>query len=260
MPVTNAIETEAQLYKALLKALRPNFEGNSKLGKSVLHVLIDDPRIKMNFGELLTDGTFRNNLAEKIDIEWGVKFARVEVSTERDPERDYVVAIDRVAYYNVSPLATATTPHTKVVKLATIAIAGGPGNGSLLQDVYELNSQEIAKLPGGKCNIGAGRTHMLTPGALHTNHIVVDDSELSPEYEQNKYVSRSHAHIMFSPQYGFLLCADERGTRAAGKRTYVTSNGIKTEMTSPLQQHLLKDGDIITLSKKVNLIFNIVNK
>ena len=254
----NAIDTEDQLIKGLLKAMRPMLQGNHSLSHSVLHVLIDNIELKMSFNEILSDGTFRDKLAEKISDEWGVEFANIEIETKRDPDAEYVTAIDQVAYYRITtaePKSREDVIDTPTVPMrATITVLAGGGNGSLKQEVYELNGMEILELPGGQCNIGAGDKR----NNIQRNHIVINDSEQDSEYERNKFVSRSHAHIKFSPKAGFLFYADERGLRIHGKRTQVTSHSQLKEFTNTFMSHQLKDGDIITLGKAVNLQFNLI--
>lgn len=258
----NAIDTEDKLYRSILNALRPHFQGGKTLNKSLLCVLVDDIHLKMTFSESINDGTFSAKLKERIYTEWGIEFAKIEVSTTRYDDLEYAPAIDGMIYYYVAPY----DPNKKsverpkdIVKHATISVYAPTGYGSLKQNRYILHAQEVSRLPGGQCNIGAGNSCNIG-GIMRTNHIAIDDAETSPEFERNKYVSRAHAHIKYDPRMGFILFADKRGLKISGKRTQVLTGDVKKELTSTFMYHILHDGDIIILSKNVSLIFNTINQ
>jgi hypothetical protein len=73
--------------------------------------------------------------------------------------------------------------------------------------------------------------------------------------ERNKYVSRSHAHIGFSDQFGFYLQVEKDGTRLMGKRTRIFRGDEKIECDNPQVKVPLQSGDQIELGKAVVLNF-----
>ena len=267
---TGAIDAEDKFQKALLKALEPKVRGNKTVTRSTLTVLIEHDELAMAFGEIISDGSVAQALEEKFDVEWGVKFAAVKVTTQRKDDLTYIPAIDGAVYYNIKapgvniPGNSDNSDTTKPKKpagpslRATISVLEGSGNGSLAQDSYELDGNKILEMTNARMNIGAGTKHRLNGGRFRVNHIVISDDPASPEFNQNKYVSRAHAHISYDSKRGFLFYVDPNGTRVAGKRTWIFRDEHEIEVNNVEFPQILKDGDLIVLSKSVYLEFKII--
>lgn len=146
----------------------------------------------------------------------------------------------------------------EVHKKASISIFGN--SGSLLKDEYILSSDEMREVSVPVYNIGAGEFPQV-PTGYRQNHIAIDDNPNSPMVEKNKYVSRKHAHIGFSDEFGFYLQVEIDGTRLMGKRTRIFRGEKIIEMDNPQAKEALQDGDLIELGKAVTLrYFEIKNK
>lgn len=137
-----------------------------------------------------------------------------------------------------------------VHKKASISIFGS--SGSLLKDEYILSSDEMREKSIPVYNIGVGECPQL-PTGYRQNHIAIDNNPNSPMIEKNKYVSRKHAHIGFSDEFGFYLQVELDGTRLVGKRTRIFRGEKIIEMDNPQAKVTLQDGDLIELGKAVVL-------
>lgn len=124
--------------------------------------------------------------------------------------------------------------------------------GSLVDGEYFLSVDDMKNRRITAYNIGSGRFPKLKSG-FRENHIAIDDNPDSPMIEQNKYVSRMHAHIGFSERFGFYLQVEIDGTRLMGKRTRIFRGLEVIECDSPNVKNYLKDNDIIELGKAVKL-------
>ncbi|MCQ2288308.1 MAG: hypothetical protein MJZ74_04355 [Muribaculaceae bacterium] len=262
----DAISAEKDIINMAFKALKKKFAGNRHVGKTVLHIFIEHPEIIAVLNEDIAEGVITHKLAEKFDIELGIKFARIEMTTQRNDALSYIEVEPGTMHYATTLLdapkpgtkpdtGTTEPPKPKHMR-ATMRVLEREGYGSLMQDVYELDSEQIYAMPRHRCNVGAGKSHK-TANGTHTNHIAIDDNAQSPEYENNKYVSRTHAHIGFLPSKGFVLYGNARGLRMAQKRTQIIRDNI-IEVNSTTMPYQLLDGDVIVLSKHVSLLFNII--
>lgn len=140
--------------------------------------------------------------------------------------------------------------QTFVNAKAIISIFGDAG--SLLKDEYVLSSEEMREKKMTAYNIGAGEFPQV-PKGYRQNHIAIDDDPNGTMIEKNKYVSRMHAHIGFSENFGFYLQVERDGTRLMGKRTRIFRGEQKIELDNPIAKEPLQDGDLIELGKAVVL-------
>ncbi|MDE5639690.1 MAG: hypothetical protein K2I47_07910, partial [Odoribacter sp.] len=145
-------------------------------------------------------------------------------------------------------------PIAKAIRKAIILPVENCGS-TIDPEGYRLDSETITQLPNSRYNIGAGKHPMVADGSHRENQIAIDDDPNSSEYDKNKYVSRSHANISFSEEFGFMLNVEPSGTRIAKKRTHVYRGSEKIELNNPLVLVPLKHGDYIILSKFVHLQF-----
>lgn len=126
-----------------------------------------------------------------------------------------------------------------------------PGRGSLIKEAYILDSAQCQHY-----NIGVGASPQLPMNAFRENHIAIDDDITSVQYENNKFVSRSHAHIGFSEELGFYLQVEAGGSRVhSGNRTQVFRKQQVIEAENLAVPVVLQSGDIIVLGKTVALKF-----
>lgn len=146
--------------------------------------------------------------------------------------------------------------QTSVSRKASISIFGHAG--SLLKEEYVLSSDEMKAKRISAYNIGAGEFPQV-PTGYRENHIAIDDNPNSPMIEKNKYVSRMHAHIGYSDNFGFYLQVERDGTRLMGKRTRIFRGEQKIELDNPQIKEPLQDGDLIELGKAVVLRYTLVN-
>lgn len=143
-----------------------------------------------------------------------------------------------------------------VSRKAVISIFGNAG--SLLKEEYILSSDEMKEKRISAYNIGAGEFPQV-PTGYRQNHIAIDDNPTGPMIEKNKFVSRMHAHIGYSDNFGFYLQVERDGTRLMGKRTRIFRGEEKIEMDNPQAKEPLQDGDLIELGKAVVLRYTQVN-
>ena len=130
------------------------------------------------------------------------------------------------------------------------------GHGTLISGPIKMTAAYCRTSLNRRYNIGVGSRPQLDNGSVRYNEIAIDDNPESPAYEMNKYVSRSHAHIGYSNENGFILCAETGGTPQAGKSTVISRNQQQITLSHSGVSFPLKDGDQIILSKKVILIFS----
>lgn len=138
----------------------------------------------------------------------------------------------------------------KIARKAEITVFAG--NGSMKQEKYILSPEDMKERIITYYNIGSGEFPEL-PSGVRQNHIVIDDDPNSPMVEKNKYVSRMHAHIGFSEQFGFYLQVEIDGTRMMGKRTRIIRSEKKIEVDNPNAKVSLHNADLIELGKAVVL-------
>ena len=95
----------------------------------------------------------------------------------------------------------------------------------------------------------------MVPNADEVLMEMLKDEKIAEEYHKNKFVSRAHAFISYSEEYGFLLNVEHGGSRMAKKRTHIYRGIEKIELDNVLIPVPLHDGDYIVLSKNVHLLF-----
>lgn len=241
----NAILRRQKLVKSIISSLKASYEGlGMSMDEKKLVLWIKDGL----FYQSLTADTFKEDLYTTINNECGLNFAAIVIKSGLIPEDNIVMVMDD-CFLQVIQIQDAR-PVSKAM------ISAIEGRGSLIDGIVELDSAAISELPNSRYNIGAGKKTQTADNSFRENQIAIEDSKDSLQYDNNKYVSRAHAHISFSDQYGFMLYVEHGGTRLAQKRTHIHRGGEIIEIDNPLAPVQLQDGDIIVLSKHVYLQFN----
>ncbi len=240
----NAINKNALLLERILSVLKSNYAGiRVSMKEKSLIVWVDDGL----FYNSLTLSSFKEQLITTLIDELGFEFGAIEIKQGTPDNSSCTDVMERCCLQIEN--------HQQVQKVCKAVIYPVKGFGSMLDDCVCLDSQEISTLPGSNYNIGVGRQPHMADGTHRVNHIAIDDNPNSAEYDKNKYVSRAHAHISYSEDYGFLLYVEMSGTRAAQKRTHIYRGSEKIELNNTLVPEQLHDGDYIVLSKYVHLLF-----
>lgn len=242
----NSISTQDSLMKSVENIMKSNFKGQgNSLSDKILRIWVND---NLRY-ESLKSSDFVDSLRYYLDSQLGLAFSAVELVPGPLPEDSAFTGLSENIYMEVC----AKTVAARVQKAEIIAIKN---HGSLKKKKYVLDSSEIEKLPSKRYNIGVGEYPQLS-GRFRCNHIAVDDDLESPDYEHNKYVSRTHAYIRFSCKDGFMLQAEPEGTPLAGMKTCIIRADQVIEVDDVVPQPLC-NGDCIELSKSVRLLFNVV--
>lgn len=241
---TNVVDKKDNLLNAVKNTIRANYAGSSQsLSDRLLTLWVEDNL----FYDSLKSDKFQETLMTSIKDELGVEFGAIEISTGIMPGHSCTKIMDN-CYLQIQSINNEKT----VLRAKILPV---PGNGSIIGEQIVLDSHEIQQLAGKKYNIGVGRHPIMGNGGHRENHIAIDDNPESEGFDKNRYVSRAHAHISYSEQYGFLLYAEEGGTRVASKRTHIYRGGEKIELDNVLIPEPLQDDDYIVLSKNVHLLF-----
>lgn len=242
----NGIEKEWSIYANVVKDLKPLYLGNnSNPESSVLHIGLFDYNLVAAFSETIASGTFIANLRSEIIKELGINFADIKVYTtdEHYPQQRAQITGHKNCYY-------AILSRTEPIITAKAQLCIVHNRGKLLQDSYVISPTDNVK----RWNIGRGENVEGT--YFRQNNIVFEDDSTN---ECNKYVSREHAHIVFSEGIGFLLYVDAGGRKSSGNRTRVFRDNnyldLGSNMNTPIQ---LCDGDHIELGKHAILEFKMV--
>lgn len=246
----NGIDKRFKLLNTVLSTLRSNYLGQQMLFDNKMLIIWIQDSI---FYDSVISSDFKDELIASMSVELGCNFRSVEIKPANMSQEIMGTEIFQNVFLQVSNLSTG-----RVIRTANIYPVAG--NGSTLEPSYLLDSVEIEKMPGARYNIGIGRYPILSDNGHRENHIAIDDDQNSSQFNKNRYVSRAHAYISFSEEYGFLLHVEHGGTRAAQKRTHIYRGCDKIELNNTLVPEPLKDGDFIVLSKYVHLLFREIYK
>lgn len=241
----NGISKKRKLLDNIISTLKANYLGQQiTFEKNRLILWIQDNL----FYHSIIKSDFKEEFITSLYAELGFAFGAVEI--KYDPTK-----MD-LALTEIMPnvfLQIESMNIGSMIRKATLYSV--EGYGSLLNAYCTLDSQEIQKIPDKRYNIGIGRFPKMPDGSFRENQIAIDDNQNLPQFEKNKYVSRAHAHIVFSEEYGFLLYVEHGGTRIAQKRTHVYRGDERIELNNTIIPEALRDGDCIVLSKCVRLLF-----
>lgn len=244
---TNSINSHAALMKNIEKILNANYKGQkTSFSDKVLKIWVNDSLVH----DSLKESGFITELICYLDNQMGVHFHSLEITSDPLPDQHNFTQVAANVYLQLCNRQVAS-----ISKRAEITVQ--ENWGSLQKNRYILDSAEIETLPLKRYNIGFGE-HPDISGMLRCNQIAIDDNQDSPEFNRNRYVSRTHAYIRYSDKSGFLLQAEREGTNLAGKRTRILRAEGVVEVDNFVAQPL-KDGDCIELSKNVRLIFKLID-
>lgn len=246
---TNGIDKKGNLLNAVVSTIKSNYVGTKiSLKDYSLTLWIDD---NLFYNSLMLDN-FQDVLITTLIDELGIEFGSIEISQEPNPDCSVTKIMD-CCYLHLQPIMS-------VQAISKALISQVPGNGSIIDECVNIDSQEIQGLPGHRYNIGCGKHPILSDNSHRENQIAIDDNSSSIEFDKNKFVSRAHAHISYDNNHGFLLYVEPGGTRVAQKRTHIHRDGQKIELNNILIPEPLQDGDYIVLSKYVHLLFKEVKQ
>ena len=231
------INFESKLKSQISKVLKTILMGKQEdTSQTFLIIGVVDT----NMFSSLRSSDFINDLRDYLANNDGFCFAKIELV-------DYVeenwTGIEE--YKSISLFLAKQKKPQNSRQSATISIFSN--TGSLKQDSYKLDSDDEALYL-----IGRGEE-------TRENDIVIDDSQDSTFWNNNKYVRSAHAHITYQTDEGYLLWADPNGTPVYGSRTRIIRKGIEVPIdlrTAGVPQQLI-DGDKIELGKHVKLLFKI---
>lgn len=237
------IDTEEALLDGIVGVFHAAFKGRKEVFADKTFTLWATDQLVYN---IVAKPDFSTQLSVKLGDE-GFKGVHWNITRiDEPPQNHFFHPVKEHLFLQVETNETVKPP-TRKAKISAVK-----GKGALVKKSYTLNP-EVRK----KYNIGIGALPDMQGKRVRENHIAIDDNTDSPQYENNKYVSRTHAHIGFSEKYGFYLQVDIGGSRAhLGSRTQVfrgENTPIEVEnidLPVPLQ-----NGDFIVLGKQVMLHF-----
>lgn len=249
---TNAIAKMDDLCRGVIRLLRSNYSGsNPNFKDKVLTLWINDSL----FYDSVSGGDFKEDLTTRVYDELGFDLSDIEIKNGMPAEGTSSTQIMNNAYLQIQSVQANNVGEAEPDIVRKAVISDIENGGSTKAGRYELDSQAIKGMPGKRYNIGTGKTPLLNNGIRRFNYVVVDDDSESPQFDKNKYVSRAHAYISYSENRGFMLHVERGGTKEAGKRTSINRAGVEIKVENVLIPQPLKHGDIIVLSKNVELLF-----
>ncbi|NCD72421.1 FHA domain-containing protein [Mucilaginibacter agri] len=122
-------------------------------------------------------------------------------------------------------------------------------SGEAEQEEYHITSEVT------KYNIGREKEVQVKDGFFRHNHIAFPGNSAN---ESNKYISRQHAHIEWSPEHGcFILFGDEGGVPPQNKIKIKQSDNDSLIKLNAIQiGHKLQEGDQIILGDSAVIRFS----
>ena len=228
----------------------------------VNHISVDNKALIINVSDQITFNILKNNsfadiVKREIYDQDGLIFGGgIELALKSEVNTLWTEVYSDVYVEVKDGFVADVEEKVNVIKKATIKVIAN--SGSLLQDIYTLDSAEIKNLPQKRYNIGIGAETLTADKQLRENQIAFDDNPSSPFFASNRYVSRAHAYIAYDESIGFLLYAEKGGTTLGGKRTRIYRDGLDIKLDNTMVPEPLHDGDVIELTKKVKLLFKLI--
>lgn len=246
----NGIDRQGELLRAVIQILGQNYRGaNVDLTNFHLILLVNNGLLY----PIVNTPEFQEQVITEIHSQLGLAFASIRVAMGNPTKNDAVEIMDG-CYLQLEENKTENVVPNRLITKAIISQVDG--YGSLIGGSVEIDSESIKTLPSRKYNIGIGKEPMIDSRIRRVNHIAIDDNEYAEQFERNKYVSRTHAHISFSEQHGFVLYV-ENGRTTNGHSTAVLRGGKTYEVDNVIVPQQLQDGDYIMLSNRVQLLFKV---
>ena len=221
---------------------RPFWDTDTIAGTFVLWVTADNPAYQIE----VRKKDFVNTLRKEFDSNElkAVGAASWLVETTPLPQNaQFIKLADSIFLETRDAAGAAPEPFEDIPTKALISIANN--SGSLLQPDYLLDAetQQVYQIGRGKKD----RTNTI-------NHIAINDDTADRMHDKNKYVSSTHAQIVFVPGTGFCVQSlnDKNRTIIYRNENRVADLRDVHSMSLPLQ-----DGDRIELGKRVSLWFEV---
>ncbi len=241
----NAIEKRENLVQLIISQVKRDYRGvEVSLQECSLVITLTD-------GVLFTivnNDEFVSQLRQKIVNECGCNFGKIVIKNSL-PQEHHGKVLAQDVYYEVTMQQVTPDVNGGTLRARITAM-----QGSLKTPEVILDSEEIRRLNNACYNIGA----MSQPYPTRINQIAIDESD-DAQSQYNQYASREHAHIAYNERDGFLLYADRGGIRESYKRTHIIRNNQEIEVEGTIVPKALRDGDVIALSRKVYLKFEIIS-
>ena len=238
----DGIDTEEILLSAIVQVFHKGYKGKrNTFDEKTFTLWIADQLLH----DIIAKPEFQEQLKTRLDDEGYRETSWNSVRLETPPgDHMFTCIVERV--FLQMEAKDAIKPSARKAKIAVV-----PGKGSLLQEMYLLDSGERRRY-----NIGVGMLPDMQGKSIRENHIAISDDVNSPQYENNKYVSRAHAHIGYSDKYGFYLQVETGGSRVYSGRTQIIRGDNALIEVENLELPIpLMNGDYIVLSKAVTLRF-----
>jgi len=144
----------------------------------------------------------------------------------------------------------------RAVKISAPELAGFKGRLFILKGHAEKEEYQLETVKG-RINIGREKNIQANDGSFRINHVAFP---ARPDHENNKYISRQHAHIEWDPASAlFKIYADEGGV-PPGNKTKIRSAADESvqKLNSTNIGYPLQDGDQIILGDAAVLEFNML--
>lgn len=243
---SNSIDKESNIKTLIRENLQSYYKGKDvKFNDKILIIYILDNILF----DSINNSEFKEDLLLYMDNELGYSFNSLDIKCGNPSQGETYTKITQNVLIRIKHVGNLS--NTRKAILCTI-----PGYGSTIENEYILDSEELNN--GKFYNIGVGKYPQMDNACFRENHIAIDDNPDSPQFENNRYVSRAHAHIGYTEKNGFMLYAEIGGTPLSGKRTEISRDGEIIRITSIMSPVALADGDCIILSRKVKLIFKTI--
>lgn len=245
---SNAFQTENIVINGITNRLNSIYKGKQDSFDQKILVIWTTDNLLFT---IINNEEFRAKLSTTLNEENGYEFANIKANLSNS-SRDiqHCTKISEAIYIQIEE-NSIQTPIARKARIRALQ-----ENGSLLQPEYILDSDTLINTNQHFYNIGAGEFPDTRGQGHRKNHIAIDDRTDSPQYNNNKYVSRAHARIGFLPQEGFCLYVETGGSRLAGKRTRIFRGEKIIEVENTIIPIPLQNGDLIELGKHVILCFN----
>ena len=243
-PVGSSFELRKELLGKIVKNdfFRPFWDSDKIAYTFVLWITPDKPAYQIEAGKK----DFRDALHKEFDNAdlKAIGMASWQIETKLLPEDATFIEIEAGIYLEIrSEIGILPDPFKDIPTKAKISIV--EGSGSLEQHEYLLDANDRQTYQIGRGN---------SDNAGRKNYIVIRDNENDLLYKNNRYVSSSHAELIFVENKGFCLKSLNRNNRTIVYRDEIRVADIKDLYSKfgPLQ-----NGDRIELGKKVSLKFEI---